>query len=445
MAEVAARRLAEEEIKRVRADRAKFWCETARQQQQEAAAYNRFLSAKREEKEREKKTVLNGGGVLYKPSARLSYEQWRDAEGRREQLFAEAVREEHEKIATVEKSDRSNKTQQGGHWEGSSVGSGGYDSSMFACGHGVDDDDDLGGTTSMLTAEELAEGMIFEEQQHRSKEDSKAMTAAEMSHLLQPTDWMKGGQVSGLAPAVRQGGCMYSSDFFNNDDNSEAAINDLVVLAKKKPTVTKQSVKSAISEYNASKNKTKLKPRVQRNQLENVCQPELQLPKPMSDDVLPYSRDEPSSVPVSESDIDQMKSSLMIVVAEEEVARWDVKQTALNVSLEKIEDTIEKIDTLMYCRERDLDKATNESADKEGGETCAVIAQLTGMIAKLKQSQVVAEQQKDLLDEQMFTIEQELRKATVHLKALKEPRSSWRTDVTDVHLPHIHNKHKHSR
>jgi hypothetical protein len=474
----------EQQLAILRRERAQFWTETARAQKQEAASYDRFLVAKKEEKAREKAL---GESVKYKPSARQSYEEWavKDEE-KQQQLYAQAVVEEGRAQARARQQQQGgaaasqlqggmkscggvSASVNGGGGGGGGGGGMGYDSSMFAGNDDDDGDDDLGGTTSVLTEEELACGMDFEGQhegqhhlqhyqQQQQQEDQcheqhehrhspggseqAAVTSAEMTRMMQPPpprDWMS--LQSDLLVPPSEHSWSNPGDFFNDlaEDsdrgrgrgyrdahvhNAGGAQGGNEAKTFSKPhdlAAKKQSVKSAISEYNA-KNKSRQSSKKQSTHTATSACRLYKSSSASGDDML----DKAAKV-VSDAEMNRMKNDLEIFQSEEEMTQLLVKQKELTDSLDKIEDTIEKIDTMLYRHERECDDEHSES----------ISSQLHIMIEKLKQSQRVAEKKKEHLEEQVFVVEKEMKKVSTTLKTLKGKHA---TESSSLRLPDIRNK-----
>ena len=459
IAELERLQAEEEELKRVRKERAEFWTKSAQQQQAEAANYDRFLQSKKEEKLREKQQR----GCNYKPAARQSYEDWLLIDESKKHLYAQAIREEQLLQQQMQQMQQQQHSTAGkipipiSHSSSMSGGGGGggmtYDSSMFATNDDMDDEDELGGTTSMLTAEELAQGMDFDQaqpygQQQQQSHDDMPMTAKDMSNLMQPSrDWMSMQTALDIPHASERLQTM-PSDFYNHEEESidlslHTFSNITKPSSKPPPPVKnqKQSAKSAISEYNA-KIKSKQQQSKSKRHLSDVTTKLYKSKSTTESDII--SDDHLVRV-VTNTEMDKMKNDLKIFQAEEEMTQLLVKQNDLSESLDKIEDTIEKIDTKLYCRERDLDNTLENKESEDGIEnTEEIISQLNTIISKLKQSQRLAELKKDELEEQMFVVERDMKKISVQLKTLKKGATlnPEQEDDSRIRLPDIRCKHR---
>lgn len=442
----------QEQLARERKKNAVYWAQCAQQQKTEAASYERYIQSKKAEKAKESQF-----GGMYKPAARQSYEQWLLADESKRHLYAEAIREEQQqKLDAANKSTLNqaclmsgNGVSGGGH-SSSSGGGTKYDSSMFACD---DDEDDLGGTTSMLTAEELARGMNFDEEYTPPgvQEMGTSMTAQEMSQMLCPSsrDWMNMDlNMDGEPPPPHlsyEGMMSTPSDFFNHEgdtmglpSNSGGTKEEAATSSRPPPSKPKQSVKSAISQYNAQKNKSLLSKKSNSD-----ASTKLFWKNSSSSKDFDITNSEPSDGEkvVTDSEMNKMKNDLKIFQTEEEMTQLLLKREEINESLEKIEDTIEKIDTKLYRHERDLDNASDNSEESNDGEKKAIISQLHAIIDKLKVSQKLAEQKKDEWDEKLFVVDRDLRKVSGQLKSLKASAALGSEDVSArLRLPDIRNK-----
>ena len=347
-----------------------------------------------------------GGNLAFKPNTRMSYEEWLVADESKWELHEQASAEE-QATRGICPGNLLQQLPETGRFHDIPTGKVKYDANMFA--DNDEDDDDLGGTTSSLTEAEVACGMNFDKlhEYECTHEGERDVDSSDIGRMMQP-DWMNrvvppSGRswFDGVETSGEVGKKLSSCEEHFGQVETKAVINQ------------KKSIKSAISEYNASRKRSH---RSKKN---------LDAGSKSSKSREIHSE----SDRVTDADVDKLKSDLKMFQVEEELKQLQIKHKNLQSEVEEVEDVIEKID-------KKLDGLGVKDIDNKEQFTL----QLNKLTEKLENSQKAAEKKKDFLDDMIYNVEKEMKEVSAKLKSLRGQTLIANEDKT-LRLPAISKHH----